>query len=276
MRAVASFTQGDMFKDPPPFVYFGNFQKPLSWEGGEYVEESDFARQREFDFLDYPDARYGVITSQTCDLAEEGSPRQPCFQASPVVRMDAASTRNRILPMYLAPLEPPDLPSGQWVADLRIEVPIEKTFLVGKRPIRGFGDEQGYLEFAGLLGRRRDRAAIATELVEAVARTLRRRMANSAGFKNALRDHVRNIRLAIEGGPRLNPTIARVHFVGRDGPVPSDVREKLDTWFVVAYQEADAAGIKLLPNEFHDGTQMSLDVWERTIELNVVPPSSRA
>jgi hypothetical protein len=268
LEAIGSFGQGDMFEDPPPLVYYGDIKSPLPWQTGQF-EEVDPPSHREFDLLEYPESKYGVITTQTCDLNEEGRPRQPCFQACPVFRLNLAGQQSRTLPQHLAPLEPPDLPQGGWVADLRMEVSIEKSFLVGKRRILGFSNERGYLDFASRLGRRRDRAAVASELVDAVARTIKRRKANNSGFKRSVRDHVRNIRLAIDGGTRIKPTIARTHIIGRDGPVPPEVQAKFESWFEEAYAEAEASGIKLLPNEYHDGTRMNLNDWERTIELQV-------
>ena len=267
LEAVGEFRQGSLVSSPPPFSYYGDPDNPLSaLVAGGGLEKPPDSPEREFDFVEIDSYEYGVITTQTCDLVEEGPPTQPWFQACPVFKRDDATTT---LPSYLAPLDPPDLPVGNWVADLRLEVPIEKTVLVGRRPIEGFSDEAGYIDFARRLGRRKERPAVATVLVDAVAKTLKRRKANSSGFKRLLRDYIHSVRLAIDEGTRLDPTIARVHFVSK-GPLPSEARERLDEWWQKeAYAEAEAGGIKLLPNAYHDSTKMDIEDYERTIPLSI-------
>ena len=139
---------------------------------------------------------------------------------------------------------------------------------MGKRPTDGFPDEAGYIDFARRLGRRKERPAVSTELVNAVARTLKRRKRNSSGVKSLMRDEIHSVRLAIDDGTRLDPAVARVHFIGTNA-IPEAAREKLDAWWQEAYTEAKAAGINLLPNEYHDGAQMDIELYERTIKLNV-------
>jgi hypothetical protein len=171
-------------------------------------------------------------------------------------------------PRDLAPLDPPDLPEAAYVADLRLEVPLEKTILVGKRPIDGFPDEAGYIDFSRRLGRRKERPAVSSELVNAMAKTLKRRKSNSSGVKRLMRDEIHSVRLAIDEGTRLDPPVARVHFIGTN-EITEAAREKLDAWWQEAYNEAKASGIDLLPNEYHDGTRMDIELYERTIKLNV-------
>ena len=60
-------------------------------------------------------------------------------------------------------------PAGKrLVADLRIELPLEKSLLAGRVPIRGFATEEQENTFGRLLGTRRARAALANELVDTV------------------------------------------------------------------------------------------------------------
>jgi hypothetical protein len=267
LQALESFRQGHLIAAPPPFSYYGDPDNPLPpLAGGDESPRTAIEDDsRDFDFVELPPFEFGVITTQTCDIAEEGTPAQPFVQVAPVVTLDDSGAA---APQYLAPLDPPDLPEGPYAADLRMEVPIEKTVLVGKRPIEGFPDEEGYLDFARRLGARRERPAVATELVDAVAKTLKRRKSNSAGVKRLMRDEIHSVRLSIDEGTRLEPAIARVHFIGK-GSISEQSREKLNSWWQEAYTEAEAAGIKLLPNEYHDGTRMDIDVLERTIKLSL-------
>ena len=41
-----------------------------------------------------------------------------------------------------------------WVVDLRLEIPVEKTVLLGRSPIKAFSDDVGYAELAQRLGAR--------------------------------------------------------------------------------------------------------------------------
>jgi hypothetical protein len=267
LQALGHFRQGHLIAAPPPFSYYGDPENPLPpladpAESPRAASEHD---SREFDFVELPPFEFGVITTQTCDIAEEGTPAQPFVQIAPVVTLDESGAT---APQYLAPLDPPDLAEGPYAADLRIEVPLEKTVLVGKRPIEGFPGEEGYLDFARRLGTKRERPAVASELVDAVAKTLKRRKANSSGVKRLMREEIHSVRLSIDEGTRLEPAIARVHFIGKR-PISEESQEKLNSWWQEAYTEAEAAGIKLLPNEYHDATRMDIDVIERTIKLNV-------
>lgn len=188
LATLREFRQGDLF-DNPVFFYYGTVADGLPWEPAAMEEEGGdeqaaaIPAPREFDIVDFEPTSevYGIITTQTCDLFEEGAPAQPCFQASPVHRLPG-EVAERTLPGYFVRLDPSDLPPGVWVADLRIEVPIEKTFLVGRRRLVAFPDEAGYLRFASALGRRRDRAALDAGLVDAVAKTLRQRARNNSGL----------------------------------------------------------------------------------------------
>lgn len=267
--ALRDFHQGDLFEGLQ-LMYFGDGSLP--WVEASVVEDEPQTRSRDFDVLELnlgtKPSGYGVITSQTCDLFEEGNPAQPCFQAAPAFIV--ADDDRQTLPAYFAPLEPPDLPAGRWVADLRIEVPIEKTFLIGRRSFAGFPDEAGYLRFASALGRRRDRAALAGHLVEAVAGTLRKRIRNDKKFRRAVSDHVQSVRLAIERGTREAPVDVRVHVVLRgDGDEIARVRERFETWWDQARDEAEAVGIYLQPNKYHDSRQMDVELYDELIPLHI-------
>jgi hypothetical protein len=267
--AVREFHQGDLF-DGLPLTYFGDGALP--WVESTVADDGPASPGGEFDIFDLDlgaqPPGFGVITSQTCDLCEEGNPAQPCFQAAPAYCVD---DDRPTLPAYLAPLEPPDLPAGRWVADLRIEVPIEKTFLIGRRRFAGFPNEAGYLAFAAALGRRRDRAALAAHLVDTVVRTLRKRISNDRKLRKAVRDRVvHSVRLNIEQGTREAPVDVRLHVVIRGAPDEHvDLCERFQTWWDHAREEAEEAGIFLLPNKYHNSKQMDVEVYDDLIPLHI-------
>jgi hypothetical protein len=271
LATLGQFKQGDLF-DNPVFFYWGAIADGLPWEApASEGEEGNVPTpvSREFEVLDFEPSNevYGIITTQTCDLCEEGIPAQPCFQASPVHRL-SDEFADRTVPAYLVRLDPPDLPPGVWVADLRIEVPIEKTFLVGRHPLAAFPDEDGYLKFAATLGRRRDRAALGAGIIDAVAKTLRQQARNNRRFRKVLNEEIQSVRLNIDRGTRLQPVEARVHVVAR-GPISEQTKERFEAWWDKARIEAEAAGIHLFPNEYHDSTCMDVEQYERLIDLGV-------
>jgi hypothetical protein len=137
-EALQAFRQGDLIKEPP-LLYFADPARP-TWEmtkryaptsrGPEPIEAQGAIRPK-----------YGLITSQTCDIAEDESPqrpKKPWVQIAPVFDASEHITGNRQREwvmggrfVYLIHL--PALPNGLWVADLRIEVPVEKGLFASSR-----------------------------------------------------------------------------------------------------------------------------------------------
>jgi hypothetical protein len=224
---------------------------------------------QEFDVIEWDKGdggAYAIITTQTCDLCEEGTPLQPWFQVCAVTKLPDAYA-GRTLPSFLYRIEPPDLPTGQWAVDLRMEAPVEKTFLVGKSPLRGFADEEGVVAFADALGRRRDRAALAAQLVQAVGTTLRQRRRNSSSFRRMLREEIYSVRLRIEEGSRAEPVSVRLHVFAR-GAISDNVRSRFGDWEDEARQSCTEAGMNLFPTQYHDG-ETDLDLYEVAIPLDL-------
>jgi len=159
--AASRFEQGDLVRNPP-FFYWASLEYPI-WD----VTRDEAARDERDPLiaLDPGDGPpLGIITTQSCDL-DEADPKKPWFHVAPVVGADAfgdadlANIRGQKYG-YLYALPPiPDEP-GVWVADLRVELPIEKGWLVGTTPIRCLPNLQEAREFARKLGRTRARPAL--------------------------------------------------------------------------------------------------------------------
>lgn len=293
VEAIKRFAQGDLIAGVPR-LYFGLVEAGLPlphWSerpdttdaeetdaeetgpaaeaaNGEPAEAGQY--EREFDAIACDDGAardLSIITSQTCDVCEEGNPEQPWLQVAPV-RQLPATYDGATLPRYLYRLDPPDLPRGNWVADLRLEVPVEKTFLVRQQPLKAFATEREAIDFANALGRRRDRAALSTPLVTAVSGTIRRRRRNNHRFRRLLRDDVRSVRLRIEQGTRMKPVAVRVHVVACRAPT-DEIRRAFAAWEDEARPLCDEASISLFPTGFHSADQMNLDVWDSSIPLDI-------
>ncbi|MGI8809921.1 MAG: hypothetical protein ACR2KK_19175, partial [Acidimicrobiales bacterium] len=169
LEHLQKFEQGHLVADLP-FFYFGDPERPIF--GGPQDSESDALVWHETTF------DFGVIATQTCDLREQGvrRPRKPWIHCCPVYCADdpragistdlrAHVRRGRV--DYL--LEVPDVPrDGLWIADLRLIVPIEKSYLLGRDPIEGFPDERSRRQIGERIAHQHSRPAFDDELVKLV------------------------------------------------------------------------------------------------------------
>jgi len=255
-QALARFKQGDLIARPP-FFYGRHPTLELFDAGGAADGDS---RVHELHPDDAPP--YGVITTQTCDLDEQGTPTQPWFQVSPVSPLSDEAILNKA---YIVELT--GSLGARYVADLRIELPVEKTLLVGREPIAGFATEEEAEEFARLLGVRRARAALANELVNSVIRLIGRRKANNRRRASRVWGAIWRLGLQIEEGSRLRPVAVRLHVLSEGEPT-----EEALTWFAdwedIARGEAERVGITLHTTRHHDATSMDARLADRLITLD--------
>lgn len=146
LAAVEKFACGDIVREPP-FFYFADpangvlertKQYVSGYEGPEVILDPDSA------------SAFGVLTSQTCDIGEVDfpTPSSPFVSVSPV--FDGATSVDgsvrsllkkgrRIGSLLHVPLLS-EVEDGFWIADFRIEMPIEKSWFVGREPIKGFSE----------------------------------------------------------------------------------------------------------------------------------------
>jgi len=205
LDAVRQFRQGDVV-DQPPFFYFRSDQHPL-W--GLHLEPADDGEDGSIVDLDLAERPpYGLITTQTCDLYEEGKkPRQPWFAVAPVYDFTSnlkSGQREQIRRGevgHLVLLTADWLGVGTWVADLRIEVPVEKGWLVGRDPRQGFASLTDYKTLAGRLAMRRGRPALSAALTAHIVLPLRTWLKDK-GRKH--RDEVESLRLLAADDPAVS------------------------------------------------------------------------
>jgi hypothetical protein len=271
-EACGRFKQGDVI-DKPPFFY-GATPGTRIWgaddEEGENEADDPVDDGSRVDEL-HPDEspEFGIITTQTCDLSEQGRPTQPWVQVSPVYRLEGEreEQERHLSKAYIIDLTGPDLPEGRWVADLRIEFPLEKTMLVDKTPIAGFATEDEADEFARRLGFRRARAALANDLVETVTGFIRKRKANNRRSRRVWPE-LYKLGLQIEEGTRLKPVAVRLHVISAEEP--SDlVRDWFADWEDRARPKASEVDITLLTTRHHDARSMDVRLADRLVELDI-------
>jgi hypothetical protein len=139
-------------------------------EGGDPVPEI---------LIEIDPPAFGIVTTQSCDLDKSSDAwvqvalvRQVKVSNEQFAsRLRAGLVRNNVL------LDGPGLPEPkvkrEWVADLTLEVPIEKGWFVGRPVGAGFSTEGKFIEFAERLAERRSRVALPTNVVEAIVSPLK-------------------------------------------------------------------------------------------------------
>ena len=161
-------------------------------------------------------APFGMITTQTCDIYEEGKRRKPWIQVAPVydassvIGEDSLGNLAKGAIRHLMQLDGDAFSDGTCVVDLRVEFPIEKSWLVSKEPLEAFQGEAGYLRLAEALAGRVGRPALNTALVKVL------NAVENWWEKDAVEDaknDVVDLRMFIIGGTRLEPTAVRLLIV---------------------------------------------------------------
>jgi hypothetical protein len=268
-QAIEQFLQGHLIAEPPLF-YAADLRHPV-WRTTRLVADQTPAPDRGEDFVDLAAGDrppYGIITTQSCDLSEERpDPRQPWLAVAPVYRVPPDSRlRDR---EYVFELAPPDLEGEIWVADLRIEIPLEKSLLVGREPIEAFPDEAGYIAFANFLARRRGRPALASvfhEVLSATTTTLKKESGANRSLARRARGNVYKLMLAIEDGTRLEPIAAKLYVITNGEPT-EDARTWFDLWWNAARHIAEERGLQLLPTSWLDAGAVDLKLLDDLVEM---------
>jgi len=250
LAALRHFVQGDVV-EAPPFFYFADPSRPVWARTHAYAADSEGPEVIEMSAGAGPP--YGVINTQTCDIGEEDADRpiRPWVQISPVYDRsgDLDSGWRRKLrrdegPRYLMHL--PALTGGFWVADFRIEVPVEKGWLATRRRLDGFADEAAQRRVGERIAMLRSRPAFAGSFVDLVQRPL---VAALKGLRATNRDLYDRMdsqvdEVAVELDSLLDPHDARITLLV-EGHVDQDVDDWWHEWWDVASERCEAADLTL-------------------------------
>jgi hypothetical protein len=250
LAALRQFLQGDVV-DEPPFFYFADPSRPV-WarthayspdsEGPEVVEVPASARPR-----------YGLIITQTCDIAEEDadSPVKPWVQISPIYdrSVDLDSGWRRKLrrgegPLYL--MHVPALHEGFWVADFRIEVPVEKGWLATRRRVDGFADEAAQRRVGERVAMLRSRPAFDGKFVALVQRPLVTALKALRASNRELYDRMGSQvdEVAVQLDSFIDPHDARVTLLV-SGDIDQDIDEWWREWWDATSESCQASDLSL-------------------------------
>jgi len=254
VEAMRRFSQGDLIEKPPFFFAGASKFAVTSFvrELGDPEEEDEL-----FDLAMESRPPYGLITTETCDIAEGETdrPRQPFILIAPVYNLSGriAAERERLITDnrvgYIRHLKGSALPSGLWVADLRIEIPVEKSLLVGRHALVVLDSEVERLELAGFLAARRDRPVLPEKVHVGVIRPLRRWVEGMNPAKRALLLDGVEVRLAI-AGPRHDPDGLGLMMVSDAASISTSARAVWDARYEHMKTKADATHLTLLAHEY--------------------------
>lgn len=269
------FAQGDVL-ERPPFLYHADLRYPIWRRSTDYVqagfEDPDEAVLANQD----TSPPFGIITTQTCDVSEEDveQPCKPWVQLAPV--FDGAETinsgfRNLLRkgrgPSHLFHI--PRMPvDGFWVADLRIEIAVEKGWLLDRKPIKALPDAASRSRFSQAVGRLRTRPAFSGGFVEAVQRPLVERLRDEKRTNGNLFDLLDNevAEARVQLDDPLAPRVAQVVLISDSG-ISQETRTWFDEWWDEAVHSAAAAGIDLLAVDYRDYEEMTAAEYRTLYEL---------
>jgi hypothetical protein len=263
-KALDPFKQGHLIERPPIF-YAGHLEHPI-WSPSRALAVDAFGAGEEpgeaiVELEPDQGPPFGLITSQTCEIVEERpDPLQPWVQVAPVYCCDPAL--GLLDRDFVVRLDPPDLDGETWIADLRIEVAVEKGMLVGRDPIEAFTAEADYDELGNLLGQRRGRPALHSvfhNVLNVTMGEMKRESKTTRKTARRVRENVYKLKLAIEDGTRLAPVAAKLYIVTQ-GPPTEEAREWFDDWWNRAREVGAESGLELLPNGWLDAQQLEIDL----------------
>ena len=269
LAAASTFRQVDIVARPP-FFYAANSEYPVWGFTQETANAGDDRELLEFHEDDRPE--FGIITTQSCDLTEEGvaKPKKPWFQVAPLIDarvLDRGFVRDvakgKVMYLFLVPA--PDL-AGEWVADLRIEVPLEKSWLVGRTPMTGFPGLEEYQQFARRLGQLRARAAIESGVCANLVSDLRTCLATSGSENRDVLDGVSRVMLRVIG-ERASPSAVQLVVVPVADLPDEAVRSIFEEWYDDFNKVAFGYGVALLPVSYQ--AKLTPDEYERLVMLDL-------
>jgi hypothetical protein len=177
-----------------------------------------------------------IITSQTCDIVEDGKrlPRIPWISVAPVydilpsLRPGQANQIRANGFGHLVPLTNPRFATdgrALWVADLRLEFPLEKSVLVNQSPIEAFSSEDQYAYYAEKLASRRRRPAIDSRVRRCIIAPL------GAAIGSGAIQHDSILEVRIFCGPSWDHVeLAELLIVVRDSADIEAIEAEFDEW----------------------------------------------
>ena len=253
--ACQRFRQGDLVEQPPFFYAAG--PRHAVWSLTRKCADGSLDEDL-FELAEDDRPSYGMIVTETCDLTEEDarSPRMPWLTVCPVYNLLGRLTQAQLNNLkgsriaYMRLLDSPLFPDGVWVVDFRIEIPVEKSWLVGREPIKVYNSEPDYSNLARALAGRRERPVISREVHGKLIKPLRRWIEGlSPPRREAVLRGIIEVRLLLAGSP-LNPDGASLLILSDRSPLEADTQGFWDNKWPSWKSRMDDIGVPLLETKY--------------------------
>ncbi|MGB7962894.1 MAG: hypothetical protein WCF12_08070 [Propionicimonas sp.] len=271
LDAAALFACGDVVENPP-FFYFADPRYGVLRRTKEYFDGA-YAGPELLDAGEIGPP-FGVLTSQTCDVGEIDfePPIRPFISVAPVIDatdlLDGGQKKllrsGKRIGTFLHLPKLSEAADGFWVADFRIELPVEKSWLVGKKPIKGFETEAQARVIPKVLNDIRSRPAWARVINVCVEESLRDTLGQLRQKNRAVYDLVveQVEQIGVRADSMIEPSTAQLAAFTR----AADVDPSAKAWWSEATEmiagALEAEGITPLPSEIHDLNKCSVATYE--------------
>jgi hypothetical protein len=249
------FRQGHIVENIP-ILFIGSPARRLWMSETEVVRDSIEAEIHALMEKGAP-LRHGMVTTQGCDIGKKNhawisvAPTYDAVERLPASKISQVAS-NSI--NYLLPLAPPWREEGQrWVADLRIEISVEKTVLLDRTPLAAYANNDDYLKVAERLAFLRRRSDIADKCIDAISQPFfdwikGQGTETQTAMFDAL-DHVR-----IWQDDPGSPTKAKLYVILKAGQTD---HARWDAVIDHVYETATSAGLSLQPTKIATMLELS-------------------
>lgn len=156
---------------------------------------------------------------------------------------------------------------GVWVADFRIEVPVEKSWLGRQTCIHGFADEADKRYLGARLSWLRGRPAFSSALnvvQQSLVEAFRALEYDNPALEGRLMQHLEEV--VVHADSHLAPRFAQLIFL-TSAPMPSDCQEWLQEWRDDASVMAAASGLNLHALDFRTLDSVSVLEYRRMTRI---------
>ncbi len=240
---LAAFRQGHIIEGIP--VFFGSLGANQLWS--QPRERLSVVGP---DLTIEPDGvlHHAIVLTQGCDIALPKTPwvtLAPVYDATQRLSSGQQASAKGGQTHHLVHITADWASNGFWVADLRLEMPIEKTALLGRQPLEAFADAADYSRFSTRLAVNRQRPDVPNAVLENVVGPLFTAVRDRVDAGQPPLPYVRELRIQLDDP--LTPTTVVLFVVANDGTAPN-----IDDWTEVVaaiYPGAEAAGLTLLGPE---------------------------
>jgi hypothetical protein len=244
---------------------------------GHFLYDPDEVEEGEDQSPAPPPARYdyGIITSQTCDIAATGpGARHPTVQVSPLIWLDSLGERadmvrrGATVDMIVVPNV---RPAGEWAADLRISIPVSKGVLLDRGRRRGFKNAESELAFAEAIALKYWRPALHDAVEGLLVRSLDSFIRGERVRGVQWVDSVEQFRIMVNRGTRLQPSEVTILVLTIGEGLAPHERDPLRKWRVNNRKGFSNAcdGADLCPIRFERVEQISLADYRNSVPLRI-------